>query len=97
MTRPTVFWVAIAVIVIAMLVLLHDILMPFVLGMLTAYLLEPIVDRLEKAGINRSLVAVSVALLLVVAFAAVIGQLDRAAAMASKLEVGRLVAWFECH
>ena len=35
-TRPTVFWVGIAVVAIVMLVLLHQILMPFVLGMLTA-------------------------------------------------------------
>jgi predicted PurR-regulated permease PerM len=71
-TRPTVFWVAIAVIGIVMLVLLREILMPFVLGMLAAYLLEPLVDRLERAGINRSFAAVGIVLLLVIAFAAAI-------------------------
>jgi predicted PurR-regulated permease PerM len=61
-TRPTLFWVAIAVIGIVMLVLLREILMPFVLGMLAAYLLEPLVERLERAGINRSLSAVGIVL-----------------------------------
>jgi predicted PurR-regulated permease PerM len=71
-TRPTLFWLAIAVIAIVMLVLLREILMPFVLGMLGAYLLEPVIDRLERAGINRSFAAIAIVLMLVLAFAAVI-------------------------
>src|SRR5262245_38639155 len=71
-TRQTVFWVAIAVIGIVLIVLLREILMPFVLGMLAAYLLEPLVERLERAGINRSFAAVGIVLLLAVGFAAVI-------------------------
>jgi predicted PurR-regulated permease PerM len=71
-TRPTLFWLAIAAIAIVMLVLLREILMPFVLGMLGAYLLEPVVERLERAGINRSFAAIALVLMLVVAFAAVI-------------------------
>jgi len=71
-TRPTVFWVGIAVVAIVMLVLLHQILMPFVLGMLTAYLLVPVLDRLERAGLNRSFAAVMLVSLLLVAFVAII-------------------------
>jgi predicted PurR-regulated permease PerM len=71
-TRPTIFWVAIAVIGIAMLVLLREILTPFVLGLLGAYLLEPLVERLERAGINRSVAAIAIVLMLVMAFAAAI-------------------------
>ena len=44
--RPTVFWLGIALVAIVTLVLLHEILMPFVLGMLAAYLLVPVVDVL---------------------------------------------------
>ena len=72
MTRPTVFWVGIAVVAIVMLVLLHQILMPFVLGMLTAYLLVPILDGLRRAGLNRSFAAVMLVSLLLVAFVAII-------------------------
>ena len=54
-----------------MLVLLHQILMPFVLGMLTAYLLVPILDGLERAGLNR-FAAVMLVSLLLVAFVAII-------------------------
>src|SRR6476619_1033833 len=71
-TRPTLFWVSIAVLAIVMLVLLHEILMPFLLGMVSAYLLVPIVDSLERAGLNRSFAAVMLVLLLLVGFVAVI-------------------------
>ncbi|MET0482034.1 MAG: AI-2E family transporter [Aestuariivirgaceae bacterium] len=71
-TRPTAFWLAIAGVAIVMLVLLREILMPFVLGMLAAYLLEPLVERLERAGINRAFAAVGIVLTLLVAFAAAI-------------------------
>ena len=71
-TRPTAFWTAILVMTLVALVLLREILLPFVLGMLAAYLLVPVVNRLEALGINRSLAAVAIVLLLVVGFLGVI-------------------------
>jgi predicted PurR-regulated permease PerM len=66
-TRPTIFWITICTIVLVTLVLLHEILLPFVLGAVLAYLLVPAVERLERAGINRALAALMLVLLLVIA------------------------------
>jgi predicted PurR-regulated permease PerM len=66
--RPAVFWITIAIIALVMLVLLRPILLPFAVGMALAYLLAPVVDRLERAGMNRGLVALILVLLLVVGF-----------------------------
>lgn len=41
----------------AAVVLLRDILLPFVAGIALAYLLDPLVDRLERLGINRAAAA----------------------------------------
>jgi predicted PurR-regulated permease PerM len=48
-------WAVILVAFILFLVVLSDILLPFVLGMAVAYFLDPVADRLEEAGVNRSL------------------------------------------
>jgi predicted PurR-regulated permease PerM len=66
--RPTMFWITIAIVALLMLVLLRPILLPFAVGMTLAYLLAPIVDRLEQIGINRSLAALMLVLLLVAGF-----------------------------
>ncbi|WP_201842039.1 AI-2E family transporter [Microvirga zambiensis] len=66
--RPTLFWITIAIISLLMLVLLREILLPFAVGMALAYLLAPVVDRLERVGLNRSLAALMLVLLLVVGF-----------------------------
>ena len=39
--------------VIAVVVLLRDVLLPFVAGLVLAYLLDPVATRLERLGINR--------------------------------------------
>jgi len=49
------YWTIAASILIIFLWLLGDILLPFVLGAATAYLLDPIVDRLERLGTGRVL------------------------------------------
>ncbi|GEO17723.1 AI-2E family transporter [Microvirga aerophila] len=66
--RPTVFWSTITIIALVMLVLLHEILLPFAIGMALAYLFVPAVDRLERAGINRGLAALFLILVLAVGF-----------------------------
>ncbi len=54
------FWLTIAIISMALLYLLAPILLPFVSGALLAYLGDPIVDRLEKFKISRTLSVVLV-------------------------------------
>src|SRR5215213_3158496 len=71
-SRPTLFWITISAIAVMALVLLRPILLPFAVGMTLAYLLVPAVDRLEQVGMNRSLAALSLVLLLVVGFVAVV-------------------------
>src|SRR5437667_117880 len=39
--------------VVAVVVLLREILLPFVAGMVLAYLLDPLATRLERLGMNR--------------------------------------------
>lgn len=69
-TRPATFWLAVSALALVTLVLLRQILLPFVVGTLLAYLLVPVVDRLERLGINRSLAALAVFLPLVAALIA---------------------------
>lgn len=49
------FWLFFVVIFILCLVLLSNILLPFILGMAVAYFLDPVADKLEEIGMNRSL------------------------------------------
>lgn len=51
--RHVVFWTGLAAAAGAILYLLADILLPFVVGAALAYLLDPLADRLERAGIGR--------------------------------------------
>jgi len=68
--RPTTFWLAVSAVALVSLVLLRQILLPFVVGALLAYLLVPAVDRLERLGINRSAAALAVVIPLVAGFVA---------------------------
>jgi predicted PurR-regulated permease PerM len=47
------FWLAALVIVALTLFVLRQVLLPFVAGMALAYMLDPIVDRLERLGLGR--------------------------------------------
>ncbi|MFM9975151.1 MAG: AI-2E family transporter [Beijerinckiaceae bacterium] len=53
MQRKIVFWLAALAIFIALIAVLSDVLMPFAAGLVLAYLLDPLADRLEKLGIGR--------------------------------------------
>ena len=68
--RQVVYWtVALAVFVTA-LVMLRGILLPFVMGMAIAYLLDPIADRLQKWGLSRALSATALTIVFLLAVAA---------------------------
>ncbi len=47
------FWAAFAILIIALLWLFKSILLPFIVGMVLAYLLDPFADRLEKIKFSR--------------------------------------------
>ena len=53
--KHTIFWIVITCILFLVIYTLRSVLMPFVAGMILAYLLDPLVDRIEKVGIRRSL------------------------------------------
>ena len=63
-SRPILFWIAIFATTTAVVVLLHQVLLPFVAGMVLAYLLDPLANRIERLGVNRAL-----ATLCIIAFA----------------------------
>jgi predicted PurR-regulated permease PerM len=55
--RNIVFWIAALAAFVALLWLLSPILLPFVLGMAIAYVLDPLANQLSKRGIGRALAA----------------------------------------
>ncbi len=68
--RQVVYWtVALAVFVTA-LIMLRAILLPFVMGMAIAYVLDPIADRLQKWGLSRALSATALTIVFLLAVAA---------------------------
>jgi len=51
------FWVGITALSLFFLYQISNILMPFIVGILVAYFLDPVADRVEKLGISRGLAA----------------------------------------
>jgi predicted PurR-regulated permease PerM len=68
-TRPVVFWTAMLASIVAVVVLLRGALLPFVAGMVLAYLLNPVVSRIERLGMSRLLATLAVMALVIVAIA----------------------------
>ncbi|HEY7245496.1 MAG TPA: AI-2E family transporter [Xanthobacteraceae bacterium] len=58
--RHLAFWGVVLVVGCALLWLLREVLLPFVAGIALAYVLAPVADRLERAGLNRTLAALSI-------------------------------------
>ena len=65
MTRPIAFWIAMLAAVIAVIILLREVLLPFVAGMVLAYLLDPLANRIERLGVNRLLATLAIIVLVV--------------------------------
>jgi predicted PurR-regulated permease PerM len=61
------FWLVTLLVFVALLWLLSDILLPFVAGVALAYLQSPLVDWLERQGLNRALGSLIVITLVVLA------------------------------
>jgi predicted PurR-regulated permease PerM len=62
------FWLAALVAFIGFLWLFSGILLPFILGMGLAYVLDPLADRLERAGMNRLWATVTILIISVIVF-----------------------------
>ncbi|HWX14825.1 MAG TPA: AI-2E family transporter [Methylocella sp.] len=65
--RPATLWIAALAALLVIVVLLRDILLPFLAGIALAYLLDPVVGRLQRLGLNRSLAAFAILSLFIVA------------------------------
>ena len=58
--RPSVIWIGTLAAIALLVVLLHEILLPFMAGIALAYLLAPVVDRIERLGVNRTVAALGI-------------------------------------
>ena len=65
-TRAAAYWFGGVVLLVIVLYLLRSILLPFVIGMVTAYFLDPAADKLEKWGCSRLLATSLLTLLFLV-------------------------------
>lgn len=63
--RQMTFWLIALAILVLLLWLLADILLPFVAGLAIAYFLAPLVDRMERMGINRMVASLGIITLVV--------------------------------
>ena len=61
--RQVLFWGAALVLFILLILMLQDVLLPFVLGMVLAYFLNPLAVWLEKMGLSRTWATVVLALM----------------------------------
>ncbi|MBP1804777.1 AI-2E family transporter [Rubellimicrobium aerolatum] len=98
-------WGVVALVLFLLLWFLGDVLLPFVLGAILAYLLDPLADRLERAGVRRvwavvlitlsAIVAMVVAVLLIIP--TLVGQATALVEVAPQLGEqlsARLLLWF---
>jgi predicted PurR-regulated permease PerM len=100
--RQILFWLVAAAVLLAIIGALKAILLPFVAGIVIAFFLNPVADRLTGWGVSRfvaSLVIVGCGLLLAIALAVFVGPLlfDQARQFAAALpgEIERLRAVVE--
>ncbi len=70
--RQVVFWLVSFALFFILTYLFRGILLPFVAGMATAYFLDPVCDRLERAGLSRTLATTIVTVLFLLLVVAVI-------------------------
>ncbi|MBX9942982.1 MAG: AI-2E family transporter [Reyranella sp.] len=62
------FWLGAAAVFLLVLWLLNDILLPFVVGVVVAYFLDPVVGRLQRAGLSRTWATTAVTIAAALAF-----------------------------
>ncbi|HEY8032537.1 MAG TPA: AI-2E family transporter [Methylocella sp.] len=69
--RPSVLWLAALAAVLMLVVLLREILLPFVAGIALAYLLDPVVEWFERLGVNRTIATLGIVGLFIIGVAGV--------------------------
>jgi len=62
------YWGITAAVILAVLWLLGDVILPFILGGAIAYFLDPIADRLQRLGLSRAFATVLITLLAILVF-----------------------------
>lgn len=67
--RQAVFWTCAVALLALFLYIFSSILLPFVAGLVLAYFLDPVADRLERLGLSRLLATIVILILFVVTFA----------------------------
>lgn len=72
MSKRAWFWLCMAAVFVFFIYLTKEVALPFVVGLLLAYLLDPVADRLERNGCGRTLA--SVFILLIVFCVVVLGM-----------------------
>src|SRR4249919_4136912 len=72
LTPPIAFWITMLAAVVAAVVLLREVLLPFVAGMVLAYLLDPLATRLERLGMNRLIATLTIVGLFIVGVAVLV-------------------------
>ncbi len=82
------FWLGALVFLLLFLWVFSGILLPFIMGMALAYLLDPIADRLERAGMSRFWATITIVVLSVLVFSLM-------ALLGVPLLVGQLSAFLE--
>jgi predicted PurR-regulated permease PerM len=70
--RQMMFWMAALAVFILLLWLLSDILLPFFAGFAIAYLLNPLIDRIERLGVPRLAAALLIIVLVVMALVLIV-------------------------
>lgn len=68
--RQAVFWIGSLIVFAGFLWLFSSILLPFIVGMTLAYFLDPVADRLERAGMSRLMATLLILFSFVVLFIA---------------------------
>jgi predicted PurR-regulated permease PerM len=61
--RLVLFWLALALALLVLFVLLRGILLPFLVGMAAAYMLDPLADRLQRLGLGRTVATLALTVL----------------------------------
>lgn len=67
--RQALFWLAALVVAVLGIYWLKDVLLPFVIGMIIAYALNPVAERLVRLGLSRVLASALIVALIVLLFA----------------------------
>jgi predicted PurR-regulated permease PerM len=88
LTRPLAFWITMLAAVVAVVALLREILLPFLAGMVLAYLLDPLATRLERLGMNRLIATLIIIALFIVGAATLI-------ILSAPIIVGEMANFFE--